>query len=133
MSGKTEHKLTKNQALVLDSLNGSSAPMSAYSILDELRTEGFRAPLQVYRAIEKLTEFGLVHRIESMNAFVACKHPSCSDHEAMIFMICESCNRVDELADKEVSGLLESLAGKKKFALGHSTVELSGRCGACQH
>ena len=55
--------LTRNQSLVMGTLASSNGPMSAYTILDELRGEGLRAPLQVYRALEKLVEFGLVHRL----------------------------------------------------------------------
>ena len=62
--------LTKNQDLVLRTLNGADAPLSAYDILDRLRDDGLRAPLQVYRALEKLIEQGLAHRLESINAFV---------------------------------------------------------------
>ena len=71
----TTQQLTKNQGLVFDVLSHSQGPLSAYTILDKLRDHGFRAPLQVYRALEKLLEFGLVHRLESINAFVACAHP----------------------------------------------------------
>ena len=69
--------LTKNQTLVMGALSQAKGPLSAYTILDELRDDGFRAPLQVYRALEKLVELGLVHRLESLNAFVACQHTSC--------------------------------------------------------
>jgi Fur family zinc uptake transcriptional regulator len=62
--------LTKNQSLVMGALSQANGPLSAYTILDELREHGFRAPLQVYRALEKVVEFGLVHRLESLNAFV---------------------------------------------------------------
>ena len=57
--------LTKNQKLVMGALSNANGPLSAYTILDELREHGFRAPLQVYRALEKLVELGLVHRLES--------------------------------------------------------------------
>ena len=82
--------LTKNQSLVLDALSGAHGPLSAYTILDQLRDHGLRAPLQVYRALEKLLEYGLVHRLESLNAFVACRHPHCGDDSTMAFAICET-------------------------------------------
>ena len=68
--------LTKNQSLVFETLQRADQPISAYTILDRLRDHGFRAPLQVYRALDKLVEAGLVHRLESLNAFVACAHRS---------------------------------------------------------
>ncbi len=67
-------KLTRNQSLVLSVLQSSEQPLSAYSILDRLREEGLRAPLQVYRALEKLLQAGRIHRLESKNAFVVCCH-----------------------------------------------------------
>ena len=70
-------KLTRNQQLVYDALTGADTPLSAYSLLDQLRESGFRAPLQVYRALEKLIELGQVHRLESINSFVACQHSDC--------------------------------------------------------
>ena len=62
--------LTPNQSKVLAKLEAASGPLSAYALLDQLRDDGFRAPLQVYRALESLVGAGLVHRLESMNAFV---------------------------------------------------------------
>src|SRR5690606_26549261 len=53
---KAPAELTKNQALVLNALSRAEGPLSAYTILDRLRDDGFRAPLQVYRALEKLQE-----------------------------------------------------------------------------
>ena len=58
-----QNDLTRNQHLVLDTLNKADGPMSAYTILDQLRDEGLRAPLQVYRALDKLLEMGLAHRL----------------------------------------------------------------------
>jgi Fur family zinc uptake transcriptional regulator len=70
-------ELSNNERLVLDVLGRENSPKSAYMILDVLRGSGFRAPLQVYRALEKLIGMGRVHRLESLNAFIACNHISC--------------------------------------------------------
>ena len=82
--------LTKNQALVFGKLSDASGPLTAYALLDNLRENGFRAPLQVYRALDKLVDYGLVHRLESLNAFVACRHKGCADHKTAAFAICET-------------------------------------------
>ena len=124
--------LTKNQALVMGALTRSDAPLSAYTILDQLRDDGFRAPLQVYRALDKLVEFGMVHRLESLNAFVACRHPGCDDHETIAFMICDNCGQVHELSDDALANRVELLAGEARFALKKTTVELRGICQNCQ-
>lgn len=128
----THHSgLKKNQKLVYDALHSANSPLSAYAILDLLRDDGFRAPLQVYRALEKLTEFGLVHKIESLNAFVACSHEDCATTEPAAFMICEECESVSELGDSKLSKHLGALANTQDFALKHTTVELHGRCKNC--
>lgn len=128
-------KLTKNQSMVFDALTSASCPLSAYTILDELRDQGFRAPLQVYRALEKLLELGIVHRLETQNAFVACNHPGSDTHEeshdAVAFMICETCGTVAETADKGLASQLQELAGTANFTLNQSVVELRGKCVSC--
>ena len=110
--------LTKNQQLVLDALSGADGPLSAYTILDRLRERGFRAPPQVYRALDKLVELGMVHRLESLNAFVACRHPGCDTHEETIaFAICEDCGQVAEISDDALSDELSKIAGRAGFLL----------------
>ena len=123
--------LTKNQNLVLGALSDAEGPLSAYAILDQLRGEGFRAPLQVYRALDKLVEFGMVHRLESLNAFVACQHPQCETHESMVFTICDKCGAVGEIADEQLARQLREVARETGFDLRRSTVELRGYCRTC--
>ena len=107
--------LTKNQTLVMGALTRSKGPLSAYTILDQLRDNGFRAPLQVYRALDKLVEFGLVHRLESLNAFVACRHPGCDGDDTIAFMICEKCGQVNEITDNAPCQAAEAAGGRGKF------------------
>lgn len=124
-------KLTRNQELVLAALNRQANPLSAYGILDLLRGQGLRAPLQVYRALDKLVEMGLAHKLESLNAFVACSHPECDDLETTVFTICGSCQRVSELNDPKLAKALKKLAAGTDFQLRKSIVELRGLCAAC--
>ena len=128
----THPDLTRNQSLVMGALAHADGPLSAYSILDRLRDEGFRAPLQVYRALDKLVEFGMVHRLESLNAFVACRHPEYECHEMIAFTICEACGQVTEISDDTLARRLKTLVREAAFALKTSTVELRGLCRACQ-
>ncbi|AXS41272.1 Fur family transcriptional regulator [Breoghania sp. L-A4] len=125
-------QLTKNQALVFGALEHAVEPLSAYTILDRLRDSGFRAPLQVYRALEKLVELGMVHRLESLNAFVACSHPECGTHATMGFAICDKCGKVTEFATESVAGQLQDWARSQDFALKKTTIELRGLCQLCQ-
>lgn len=128
----TEAGLTRNQTLVLDALSRARGPLSAYTILDQLRGDGFRAPLQVYRALEKLLERGLVHRLESLNAFVACAHGHDHDHGLTAFAICESCGLVTEFADAVVEERLKGWAGNSGFHASKTTIEIRGDCAACR-
>ncbi|MGF1621333.1 MAG: Fur family transcriptional regulator [Rhodomicrobiaceae bacterium] len=123
--------LTKNQVLVMGALAEADGPLSAYTILDQLRECGFRAPLQVYRALEKLVEFGLVHRLETLNAFVACRQPGCEGRESIAFTICEACGQVAEITDDSLARRLNTIASEASFALKKSTIELRGICRAC--
>ena len=124
-------KLTRNQSLVLNALNFSHTPLSAYSILDQVRRDGMRAPLQVYRALEKLVELGMVHKLESLNAFVACSHPKCASHVVAAFEICDGCENVLEIADDKLNSILQDLAGQHAFRSRKTVVEMRGICDEC--
>ena len=126
--------LTRNQDLVLKTLNGAEAPLSAYDILDRLRDDGLRAPLQVYRALDKLIEHGLAHRLESINAFVCCADADCPPRASgtAAFAICADCGRVDEFSDAEVVARLGQWAATSGFALERTTIELRGHCAECR-
>jgi Fur family zinc uptake transcriptional regulator len=123
--------LTRNQKLVLEAVEKSSAPQSAYDLLDKLRPHGVKAPLQIYRALDQLVAKGLVHKLESLSAFVACQHPSDEGHAATVFMICDSCGNVSERTNACISGDLRKLATTDGFRVAHTSIELHGNCGKC--
>lgn len=126
--------LTRNQDLVLQTLNHADAPLSAYDILDRLRDEGLRAPLQVYRALGQLIEQGLAHRLESLNAFVCCADAEAHTQESgtTAFAICADCGRVDEFADDVVDRRLKDWARAHGFKAERTTIELRGLCKTCR-
>lgn len=128
-----EKALTKNQSLVLAELRNANAPLTAYVLLDRLRDQGFRAPLQVYRALEKLLEGGIVHRLESINAFMACAHDAHDGHHRGVaaFAICETCGQVDEFADHIIDDRLSAWTKTKGFRPHKTSVELRGTCATC--
>ena len=95
--------LTRNQQIVFDIINKSSEPLKAYTILSNVQKKGIKAPLQVYRALDKLIEMGKIHKIESKNAFVACQNSSCNISKATAFSICESCEEVTEIDNSKIS------------------------------
>jgi len=127
-------KLTKNQTLVFDILTKKQSSLSAYDILDHLRGEGMRAPLQVYRALERLIELDLVHRLESKNSFIACSHKHDQQVDATClaaFAICDACGSVTEFMNNVVQEQLDEWASNHSFVATKSTVELTGLCGSC--
>jgi len=124
--------LTRNQQLVWERLKQSAKPLSAYQLLEKLRPSGLRAPPQIYRALEKLSQMGMVHRLESLNAFVACRHPDCTNPVESVFAICSLCGRVDEIHDKKINKFLEKTALDDGFILLSSTIELKGNCTKCK-
>ncbi len=126
--------LTRNQDLVLQTLNAAETPLSAYDILDRLRPEGLRAPLQVYRALDKLVDAGLAHRLESLNAFVCCANAERHARSGGVaaFAICGNCRRVDEFSDETIEARLALWAYDNGFAPTQTTIELRGTCRDCQ-
>jgi len=123
--------LTKNQKLVLDLLQGCRRQMSAYDILDKLRPDGLKAPLQVYRALDTLVERHLVHKLESLNAFVSCDHHSCHVGDMTAFTICDDCGDVNELATDTVTDLLKQQVTDRGFQISQTAIEIKGICGRC--
>ena len=128
----THHpELTRHQSLVLGALSREESPASAYTLLAHLQAEGLRAPQQVYRALDKLIEYGLVHRVETMNSFVACAHPHDHQHGLVVFAICDQCGHVDEFSDSAIERRLKGWSKDNRFRLSAATVELHGQCARC--
>ena len=126
-----EKNLTRNQRLVLDALVSAGEPLGAYAILDHLRNDGFRAPLQVYRALDKLLQNGRVHRLESLNAFVACSHEKGHKPGLVAFAICDDCGKVSEFSARTVRDWLQAWAKRQGFSPRSTVLEIRGTCDAC--
>ena len=122
-------QLTPNDETVLGALGRSARPLSAYDILNDTRSPSLKAPVQVYRSLQKLEERGLVHRIEALNAFIACSEHA-HDHHRPGFVICRDCGAVREFDDERIQAVAANAAGPD-FALDLVTLEVYGRCGAC--
>src|SRR5919197_5202321 len=103
-------RLTPIRRKVLAALLGSHKPLGAYEIIDRLAPKGPRpAPITAYRALEFLRENGLVHRIESRNAFIACVHNHAVG-DLVVFLICERCGTVGEASSSKVASTVRSAA-----------------------
>ena len=131
---KRTSELNKKQSLVMNLLSQAKGPLSAYQILHDLYDHGFRGPTQVYRVLDKLLELGMVHRIESMNSFVACQQEKCHEKnkEINLFTICKICGSVQELLSNGLKNLVKSLSKDNNFLLKSSVLELNGVCSKCK-
>lgn len=124
--------LTRHQSLVFNALSREAGPASAYTLLDHLRSDGLRAPQQIYRALDKLLEYGLVHRLESLNSFVICAHPHDHKHGMIAFAICDTCGHVDEFSDTAIEKRLKGWSNDHAFTLNRAAIEMHGTCGNCE-
>jgi Fur family transcriptional regulator, zinc uptake regulator len=115
---------------VLELVWSSHKPAGAYDILERLSMQGKRAaPPTVYRALEFLIEADLVHRLDSLNAYVGCPDPG-SAHTGQ-FLICRQCRSVAELDDASINSLVEQKAADLGFTAVRQTVEIQGLCRDC--
>ncbi len=128
--GRRGSKLTGQRRDILNCVALSHSAVGAYDIIERMAGQGPRpAPITVYRALDFLLAHGLVHKIESRNAFVACSHPH--EGEPAALLVCEACGLVAELDVPEVFAALETAANGHGFVGQRSVVEVSGRCAAC--
>ena len=125
--------LTKNQQIVLDLVEKSTQPLKAYSILFNVQKKGLKAPLRVYRALDKLVEIGKIHKVESRNAFVACKNSSCQVSKATAFSICESCEKVTEINNSKLSKYLTNFEDNSGMKYSKYNLEFFGLCKKCKN
>ena len=124
--------LSKNQQIIFDIIHDSSEPLKAYSILFNVQKKGIKAPLQVYRALDKLVEIGKIHKIESRNAFIACQNSSCQVAKATAFSICEICEKVTEISSAGLSKYLTSFKDKDGMKYSKYNLEFFGLCKKCR-
>ena len=127
-----QYNLSKNQKIILDLIVKSSEPLKAYSILYNVQKKGIKAPLQVYRALDKLVEIGKIHKIESRNAFIACQNSSCQISKATAFSICESCEKVSEISNSKLSKYLRNFADEAGMKYNKYNLEFFGLCKKCK-
>lgn len=124
-------RLTQRRREVLEILLASHQPLGAYDILELMNQtgEGARvAPPIVYRALDFLMQAGVIHRIESKNAYISCARPG--HRYGAQFLICRDCDRVAELdnSDRDLLAKADNLG----FSVDHSVIEITGVCAECQ-
>ncbi len=124
-------RLTPLRRHVLVALLASHRPLGAYAIIERLADPGRPAPITIYRALDFLRDNGLVHRIESRNAFVACVHNH-ADNDIVVFFLCERCGAVGEAPGGAVAETLKASARAVGFAPKSPVIEIAGICAHCR-
>ena len=135
-------KLSQHQESVLGILMHAERPMSAYTVLDKLKAAGVKSPPIVYRALDKLVSLGLIHRLASLNAYVACcqhseskcghkHHHGHDQNHVSQFAICTSCGDVKELESAEISKIVKKASSLFLMDIEKSVFEVSGTCRSC--
>jgi Fur family zinc uptake transcriptional regulator len=139
LCAERQQRLTPIRRQVLEVLLGSHKPLGAYEIMDRAMVRGGSpaasgrkpAPITIYRALDFLRDNGLVHRIESRNAFVACVGDHASG-ELVVFLICEHCGAVGEASSTAVTAELKAAARSAGFTPKAPVIEVSGVCSHCK-
>ena len=127
-----QFNLSKNQLIVLETIRKAKKPLKAYSILSSVKKKGINAPPQVYRALEKLVEIGVIHKIESKNAFVDCKNSECETSKATAFSICKKCQKITEIMNSKLSNYLTNFQDNTGMKYEKYNLEFYGLCKRCK-
>lgn len=123
-------RFTNLRRTVLEIIWVSHKPIKAYDILDKLKDLDYSAkPPTVYRTLDFLLANGLVHKLNSLNAYVGCSHPR--EHSECYFLICSECHEIKECCDRLLDDAIAKTTGKNKFSPSHTTLEIEGKCCEC--
>jgi len=128
-------RLTPVRRRVLEILLEEHRALGAYDVLSRLQAEGLGAhPPVAYRALDFLVAHGFVHKLERLNAFVACSAPAAEaeGRHRPAFLICRKCDAVAETDAGPVARALEGAATEAGFRIDAAAVEAEGLCSACQ-
>ncbi|OYU49881.1 MAG: hypothetical protein CFE31_05945 [Rhizobiales bacterium PAR1] len=132
-------RMTPQRRAVLVALVEAKKPLGAYDLIEALREEGqgrSPAPIAIYRALDFLREQGFIHRLETLNAFIACPHLHGREaqEERVMFLICEACHHAEEVATSALTTPLATIAAEHGFVAKRQVIELAGLCRHCaQH
>jgi Fur family zinc uptake transcriptional regulator len=124
-------RLTRLRRRVLELVWHGHSAVKAYDLLEMLALEDRSArPPTIYRALDFLMAHGLVHRLESLNAYIGCPQPEAS-HEGQ-FLICQGCGWVGEFEASEIQAAIADQAAGHGFVVDQQTVEVRGTCRICR-
>jgi Fur family zinc uptake transcriptional regulator len=123
-------RLTKIRQQVLEIIWAQHSPIGAYDVLQKLQQAGHKpAPPTAYRALDFLVSAKLIHRVESLNAYIGCPSPN-ANHQCQ-FYICSECGDVAEVSNSAVSEALIASASDLGFVSHQPVIEVHGICKNC--
>ena len=126
-------RLTPTRKKVLQLIWESHQAAKAYDLLEKIKPSLRGAtPMTIYRALQFLQGQGLIHRVETLNAYVGCAHRNARQHEAQLLLICERCLQIEEEPANDLMEALEQEVGKHGFLAKRKTIEIYGACSACR-
>lgn len=127
-------RMTAPRRRVLELLLTAGEPVKAYDLIARYGTNGEAAkPPTVYRALDFLERRGVVHRIASISAYVACSaHDEDGGAHAAAFLICDCCGSTAEVAVPLSELGLGVAARAAGYDIQHTTIEGHGKCAQCQ-
>jgi Fur family zinc uptake transcriptional regulator len=129
MCAEAGERMTTSRLRTYELILEATGPVKAYDVIDRFHPEGAAKPPTVYRALSFLEQMGLIHRIESLNAFVAC---DTHDHKHTAgFLLCDCCGQSVEIALPHLHDV-EASAERNGFKVNHITLEARGLCKACR-
>ncbi|MGQ3888496.1 Fur family transcriptional regulator [Legionella sp. CNM-1927-20] len=125
------HKMTSLRKTVLYILWHTKKPLKAYEVLDYLlQIKGNSKPSTVYRVLDYFIACGIVHKIESIQSYMLC-HTPIKQASVELLLVCSQCHQVNEVHDKEILSVVESLAKVNDFLISKEAIELKGICKRC--
>lgn len=125
-------RLTKNRKAVLELIWQSHRPIKAYDALAQMQQQHpdkYIPPPTIYRALEFLLKNGLIHRIDSLNAFIGCAHPN--SHDDCYFFICRDCGTANEYCTPELKNAISHAVNEQNFKHDTTVLEVIGQCENC--
>ncbi len=123
-------RLTKLRREILALLLAAQSPVKAYDLIEQMRVQGERlTPASIYRTLDFLLQYGLAHRINSLNAYVPCTGGH--DERALLMFVCSACQQAKELEDRALYDSMQSRLNELGISLNHSCIEIQGTCREC--
>lgn len=137
-------RLTRLRRDILEEIAASHKAIGAYQILDNFAVRGKKlAPISVYRSLDFLQAAGLIHRLESINAYFACQKNLTRDvggarlrpclAQPMVFLVCDECGTIGEMDGAPLEPVIEGYLTSSDFSSSHSQLEIKGLCPLCQN